>query len=103
LAQDIINAYRSADYIGQTGYPGNPIMPAYYNSASPVPAKDLIQISNAVIGENIYIYNALGETVHTRKVLSHDFLIDIGHLKPGVYYLMSEYSGEALRMVKIGN
>jgi len=70
-------------------------------SISPVPAKDLIQISNAVIGENVYIYNTLGKTVYSGKVLSPDYLIDIGHLKPGVYYLMAEYSREVLEMVKI--
>lgn len=54
---------------------------------SPVPASDLLKVSNMKDATDLEIINLFGNKVYYKRCSSEEVIIDIQNLRPGTYFL----------------
>ncbi len=60
---------------------------------SPVPANDLLRISNVASNATVHVLDALGREAMPRRVLNGNVMLDVSGLAMGTYRLMVEQEG----------
>ena len=60
----------------------------------PNPTKNVVFFNTKSNIEKITVFNSLGQTVITKNVNTENFVIDLGHLNTGLYFVKLENSGK---------
>jgi len=67
--------------------------------ASPVPSSKYVNILGVSIGDDLYMYDVLGNLIQKVRVANENFQIDITLIPGGVYYVKS-LNNQCIKIIK---